>query len=65
MLTKLPHNVEECLRSATDCAERAERAVDPIAKQSFIDLATRWRAIAETYQYIERVDLFLKRPRSR
>jgi hypothetical protein len=64
MLTKLPHNVEECLQRATDCAVKAEIAIDPVARQSFIDLAAKWRAIAETYQYIERVDLFLKRPRS-
>jgi hypothetical protein len=36
---------------------------DPDAKQSFLDLAARWRRIAATFEYIERVDRFLDRPR--
>jgi hypothetical protein len=43
-LTKLPHNVADCLQRAADCAIKAEKAVDPIARQSFIDLADKWRA---------------------
>ena len=62
MLTKLPHNVAECLQRAADCEAKAEKAVDPVAKQSFVDLAGKWRAISDTYEYIERVNRFLAKP---
>jgi hypothetical protein len=51
-------------RPAPDCMARAERATDVIAKQSFLDLADRWRRIAETFQYIERVSRFLDKPKT-
>ena len=48
----------------TDCDLMAQRATDSAARQSFRDLAERWRRIAETFEYIERVDRFIARPRS-
>jgi hypothetical protein len=63
MLRKPSTDADECLRHAALCELQAERASDPAAKQSFLDFAARWRRIAETFEYIERVDRFLDRPR--
>jgi hypothetical protein len=53
-----------CLARATECELQAARITDSSAKQSFLDLADRWRWIAATFEYIERVDSFLAKPRS-
>jgi hypothetical protein len=34
----------------------AELATNPVAKQSFLELADKWRRIAESYEYIEEVE---------
>jgi hypothetical protein len=52
-------DVLECLQHASECELQPEGVSDPAAKQSFLDLATRWRRIAETMEYIGRVDRFL------
>ena len=60
MLIRPSTEVMDCLQHAADCLARAGCASHPDEKQSFLDLADRWRRIAETYQYIERVTLFLQ-----
>jgi predicted amidophosphoribosyltransferase len=62
MLVKTSTDVAECLQHATECELQAEQTSDPTAKQSFLDLAARWRRIAATFEYIERVDRFLAKP---
>jgi hypothetical protein len=52
-----------CLQHAAACELQAERANDPAAKRSFFDVAARWRRIAATFEYIDRVDEFLAKPR--
>jgi hypothetical protein len=64
VLSKLSDDAADCLQHAAACELQAERAIDPGAKQSFIDLAARWRRVAETFDYIERVDRYLVRPRA-
>ena len=63
MLLSRSADALECLQRAADCELQAERANDPTAKQAYLDLAARWRRIAETCEYIERVDNFLTRRR--
>ena len=63
MLVKNSSDVADCLRHAAECELQAERTTDPTAKQSFLDLAARWRRIAATFEYIARVDRFLTKPR--
>jgi hypothetical protein len=63
MLVRTSPDVAECLQHAAECECQATRTRDPDAKQSFLDLATRWRRIAETCEYIERVDRFLAKPK--
>jgi len=43
-------SVSWCLERAAHYEQKAERAVDPAARQSFLDAATRWRQSAEIYQ---------------
>ena len=62
MLVRTSPDVADCLQRAAECELQAERASEPIAKRSFLDLAARWRRIAETFEYVERVDRFLKKP---
>lgn len=59
MLSKVSEDATDCLRHAAACESQAKLATDPAAKQSFIDLAARWRRVAETFDYIERVDRYL------
>jgi len=64
MLQQRSADTIRCLRQAEECEELAFRAIDPSAKRAFFDVAARWRLIAETCEYIERVDSFLgKRPK--
>jgi hypothetical protein len=64
VLNKLSEDAADCLRHADGCELQAKLASDPTAKQSFLDLAARWRRVAETFDYIERVDRFLARPKA-
>ena len=43
-------SVSWCLERAAHYEHKAERAVDPAARQSFLDAANRWRQSAEIYQ---------------
>jgi hypothetical protein len=63
MLHKPSTDATECLRRARECELHAERVSDSAAKQSFLDLAARWRRIAETFEYIERVDRSISKPK--
>lgn len=49
-------NASDCLQNATECELLAERTADAAAKLSFLDIAERWRRIAGTCEYIDRVD---------
>jgi hypothetical protein len=56
------HSMVEWYRSASWCLERAahyeqkaERVVDPAARQSFLDAAARWRQSAEIYHSMKTV----------
>jgi hypothetical protein len=46
-------SVTWCLERAAHYEHKAHRAVDPIARQSFIDAAIRWRQSAEIYQSMQ------------
>ena len=43
-------SVRWCLERAAHYEQKAERVVDPAARQGFLDAATRWRQSAEIYQ---------------
>ena len=39
-----------CLEQAAHYEQKAQRAIDPSARKSFLDAANRWRQSAEIYQ---------------
>ena len=47
-----------------DRAEEAERLtpceVDPVAKTELLELASSWRQVAVNYEYIQKLENFLK-----
>jgi hypothetical protein len=51
--------VKTCLERAATARERAERTHDPNLKQDLLDIETRWLRLAESYQMVERLDLFI------
>jgi hypothetical protein len=64
MLDKPSTDAADCLRRANECELEAQRASDPTARQHFLDIAARWRRIAETFEYIERVDRSIFKPKA-
>ena len=63
MLVRLSAEAARCLQQADECEAAAESATDPTAKRSFLDVAARWRRIAETREYLSRVDRSLGKSR--
>jgi hypothetical protein len=59
MIQKLIENSVECFAHATEAQRRSDMATDPASKREFDDMAGRWRRLAESYQFVERVDDFL------
>ena len=60
MLQALNPNVAECLARAKEAERRAAECRDPTAKADFASIAVRWVRLAESYQFIERVEQFIK-----
>jgi hypothetical protein len=48
-------SVSWCLERAAHYEHRAERAIDPAARKSFLEAAARWRQSAELYQSMKSV----------
>jgi hypothetical protein len=61
MLRKPSPRVSECLQRAADCELKAESATDPQAKRNFLFLATQWRRLAESHEYLEQTGDFLRK----
>lgn len=59
MLQRRSADAIRCLQQAEQCDRRAAQVTDPEAKRSFLDIAERWRRIAETSEYIDSVNRFL------
>jgi hypothetical protein len=54
----------EQIRACLDRAAEAERLAlgenEPVAKAELLDLASGWRKVAADYQFVEKLDNFLK-----
>ena len=59
MLQKLSEDIAECLAHAAAADCQAEQTPDPTAKRDYAEMAGRWRGLAESYQFVERVERFL------
>lgn len=60
MLQRLTGHIAECLVHADDCERRAQTMTDVQIKADLLDLARKWRRLAESYQFVERVDGYLQ-----
>jgi hypothetical protein len=59
MLHKLSDHVTECIARAAETERRAREAKDSQLRQDLLDIARRWRHLAESYQFIESLDSFI------
>jgi len=59
MLQKLTDNIAECVSHAVEAQRRADEAADSASKREFADMADRWRRLADSYQFVERINHFL------
>ena len=59
MLQKLSDHVVECLARAAQAERQARASDDPAAKADFLDMARRWNALAESMQFVDKIDQFL------
>lgn len=55
MLENLTKDVQECLRRARDCAERAKSEPDPAIQRDFFDMEGRWLKLARSFQFLEQL----------
>jgi len=60
MLQRLTAHIVECLVHADDCERRAQTMTDAQIKVDLLDMARKWRRLAESYQFVERVDGYLQ-----
>ena len=65
MLQALNVHVADCLARAAEAQRRTVECLDPTAKADFMAIAARWVRLAESYQFIERVELFLAEAKRR
>ena len=60
MSKELTDHIRACLDRAADAERLAFGVREPVAKAEFVELASSWRKVAADYQYVERLDNFLK-----
>jgi len=60
MLENLSEHVRDCYRHAEDCARKAAAQTDQNLKNDFLALEQRWLALAQSYDFAERLNGFSK-----
>jgi len=63
MLNKSSDHVTECLVRAADTERRARETTDSQLRNDLLDIARRWRHLAESYQFVDNLDDFIIDPR--
>jgi PAS domain S-box-containing protein len=58
MLQKLSEQVQACLERAFEAERKAWESADPALKADFLQMEKRWRALAQSYQFTERLTDF-------
>ena len=53
-------HIRACLDRAAAAERLASREVEPLAKSEFLELASGWRKVAADYEFVEKLDNFLK-----
>jgi hypothetical protein len=60
MSIALADYIRACLDRAAEAERLASREVDPVAKTELLELASGWRRVAVSYEYVEKLENFLK-----
>jgi hypothetical protein len=60
MSNALADHIRACLDRAAEAERLASCEVDPVAKTELLELASGWRQVALSYQYVERLEKFLQ-----
>jgi hypothetical protein len=55
VLENLSEKIRECYAHASDCEWQARSHTDPAIRQDFLDTAERWRKLAHSYEFAERL----------
>ena len=62
MLQKPTEEIAECYKHASECRERANRALDQAGKRDFREMEQRWLSLAHSYEFAERLSDFTATP---
>jgi hypothetical protein len=55
MLVRLSQRIADCLERSRVCGEKAREACDSASQRDFSDLEDRWLALAQSYEFSERL----------
>ena len=58
MLNNLSKQIRDCLQHAEDCARKAAAQTDPKLKEDFLNNERRWLALAQSYDFTQRLGDF-------
>jgi hypothetical protein len=59
MLKPLSQGHRDCLKRAAESRARAESTSDKQTKRMFLDMEQKWLRLAQSYEYVERLQKFL------
>lgn len=59
MLVKVAEHIRVCIEQAREARERFAQVDDGLLKADFNDLEARWLRLAESYKFIEQLEVFL------
>ncbi len=62
MLNNISRQIRDCLSRAEESEGRALKETDPELRQSFLDIARRWRVLARSYEFAEQLERFTYKP---
>jgi len=59
MLRRIGPRQQECLSRAIHCRELAQFTTDPKSRAEYLKMERSWLRLADSYQFSERLDLFV------
>ena len=60
MSEALADHIRGCLDRAAAAERLASREIEPAAKAELLELASGWRQVAVSYEYVQKLENFLK-----
>ena len=56
-VANLSEQIRDCLERAEECARKADTIIDPGLRDDFLHLAERWRSLARSMEFAERLGI--------